>query len=209
MFQDAKYALNGIVDWLEERPEGWGYASLFAVSLFTMFFVSILSNVLLNMFSAPMVSYTWITAEPAGEIGVNCLKIMTRQFWEILVLAAMLEELLFRLLPLVATALVTALVVCLVNERAGKNIDIGKAVIVMSLLVAVPVSLYFGYGHGNIFNLFIQGFTGFILSMVYIKCGGVSLGFLKGFAFSSVLHFTFNAIIFLNAVSSGMVYFSF
>lgn len=210
MFQEVKYALSDIVDWLEERPEDLGeYLKLIVMAAFAALFLSIVAAAALAMFSAPMVSYTQVTAEPIGEVGVNCLKIMSWQFWTIITLTEMVEELIFRVVPLVATALITALVVYLINAYTGKDINIRRAVIAVALVVALPCSLYFGYGHGNIFNLFVQGVTGYILSLVYIKCGGVSWNLLTGFLSSSAMHFLFNAILFMNALVAGMSYFCF
>lgn len=93
----------------------------------------------------------------------------------ILFISALVEELMFRF-PLVI----------LNNNR---NIQ---------FIAIVLFSILFGLVHGDIYNIFIQGSSGIILSIVFLKCGGSdpfnNKNVLIGLLCSTTVHATFNII---------------
>lgn len=104
-------------------------------------------------------------------------------FFIFLATAAISEEIVFRFFPL------HIVVEIIKNPR-------------VVLIVAIIVSIIFGYLHGNWQKIFLQGITGFVLSCVYLKCGGFQKRWLKALAASSLTHILFNltlALIFIGA----------
>lgn len=65
------------------------------------------------------------------------------------------------------------------------------------LLAALLSSVIFGYAHGGWINIFIQGVFGFVLSLVFIKCGGNSKNFWKALGSSFAVHYAYDLIVFL------------
>jgi membrane protease YdiL (CAAX protease family) len=94
--------------------------------------------------------------------------------------AAIVEEIIFRLLPLyLAWRLV------LVWRLGAKSVP-------LLLVVAFVSSVLFGYVHGGLLRLPVQGASGIFLSLVYLKCGGVRGKVLVPLAASSITHFLMN-----------------
>jgi hypothetical protein len=60
---------------------------------------------------------------------------------------------------------------------------------------AVFLSALFGYAHGGIGYILIQGFSGLMLCLVFLKCGGLQEKPGKAFRSSSAVHLIFNWII--------------
>ena len=74
-----------------------------------------------------------------------------------------------------------------------------KAGIVLAIIGIVVTSLIFGLAHGPR-NYFIQGPTGVILAVVYMKWSAFGSGFLatlKGWAASALVHGSYNAVLML------------
>ena len=67
------------------------------------------------------------------------------------------------------------------------------------LIAVIGFSILFGYIHGNVYNIFMQGFGGLILSIVFLKCGGSDPFKIKnvliGILCSTTVHATFNIIV--------------
>ncbi len=62
-------------------------------------------------------------------------------------------------------------------------------------VVAVPLSVFFGFLHGGISHIFLQGVSGFIFSIVFLKCGGWQRNYTKALLASTATHFMFNAVL--------------
>lgn len=110
--------------------------------------------------------------------------------WFVALLAgmALFEEILFRF-PLSVSVAATSIL---------------KLPSVLVIVFALVLSAIFGWAHGSIYHVFIQGGTGFGWSMLYLKCGGFQGKPFKGLAVTTTTHFLFNAIaISLYALISG------
>lgn len=59
-------------------------------------------------------------------------------------------------------------------------------------------SAYFGYAHGGVGNMLIQGVVGVILALTYLKVSGYGSAPFKGFAATMLLHGAYNFSIALN-----------
>ncbi len=70
---------------------------------------------------------------------------------------------------------------------------IGKACSrTVTLGAAAGLSIIFGLLHGGLAHIPLQGVLGFILSLVFLKCGGLQCNFYKALAASSATHFLYN-----------------
>jgi len=111
--------------------------------------------------------------------------------WYIIPFAAFLEEVLFRLLPMV-------LFVILVDVFSFFR---DKEYTVL-LLIGILSSAFFGYLHGNWVNVFIQGVSGFVYFLFYWKLfvqinqesDSIDVLFLRPLLLVVALHTTFNCI---------------
>lgn len=63
------------------------------------------------------------------------------------------------------------------------------------LTIAILLSVIFGYLHGGIMHLFLQGMSGFMFSLVFLKCGGWQRNYAKGVLVSTATHFMFNVAV--------------
>lgn len=61
------------------------------------------------------------------------------------------------------------------------------------LAVAI-LSIGFGYAHGGVDHIFVQGVGGFFFSLLFIKCGGNNGRFVKALACTIIAHILFNEI---------------
>lgn len=95
-----------------------------------------------------------------------------------LLLTMLLEEQLFRLLPLGITAFFLVKLGLIYKP-------VGLAVL---LLVALLSSVAFGLIHGNVGNIFIQGFAGVLLSITFLKWGKLGLEPVSGLFAAFALH---------------------
>ena len=59
----------------------------------------------------------------------------------------------------------------------------------------IILSGIFGWLHGGIGNIFIQGLAGLVFSIVFLKCGGMQREFWKGLFSSTATHTASNALI--------------
>lgn len=73
------------------------------------------------------------------------------------------------------------------------------------VFMAIFYSAIFGFYHGGITNIFIQGVGGFILCIIFLKCGGYQKKYLKAIIISTLAHFFYNAILVLWAILDGRV----
>ena len=71
------------------------------------------------------------------------------------------------------------------------------------LVFAIIFSVIFGFLHGGIPNIFIQGVGGFMYSVLFLKCGGLQGNYTKAIATSTAVHFLFNMTLLAIAIISG------
>lgn len=81
----------------------------------------------------------------------------------------LLEELFFRWLPLFSVTTLFYLVILFLKKKKRNTKTINNIGIACVVIVVVLFSACFGYGHGNYYNLLIQGVLGLILSMIYLR----------------------------------------
>ncbi len=88
---------------------------------------------------------------------------------------AFIEELLFRFIPIY------------LSDKIFKNIN-------HVLIVQIFVNIGFGWIHGGVENIFIQGFGGFGYSMLYVWIHN-KFGHHMAFSFTTLLHYIHNLIL--------------
>lgn len=86
------------------------------------------------------------------------------------------EDALFRLFPVVALI-----------ERYGVGWKFASGMSV--------VSAFFGYAHGGLDNIYLQGVFGLILVVLFMKAGGSEKRYVRAFAAVSVVHYVTNLIV--------------
>jgi membrane protease YdiL (CAAX protease family) len=116
-------------------------------------------------------------------VGGETTQIFTFSFPIILFGAAFIEEVIFRL-PL-----------AIIIEMRGSIVGV--------LAIALLLSAIFGFLHGGIHHIFIQGVVGFISCILFLKCGGLQRNYFKALAATTVTHFLFNAILVGIAIIGG------
>lgn len=111
---------------------------------------------------------------------------MTVWFFPILLAAwAVFEEFIFRLFPLVAAV-----------EEWGRSKKI--------FLIVGLASGIFGLAHGDFLLVFVQGGLGVLLSLLFLKCGGLQKKYGKAFAVTSACHILVNSSIAVILLSGGV-----
>lgn len=110
------------------------------------------------------------------------LPILVWDFPLVLLYLAAIEEFLFRVILLYLVMLVSRMVL-------GKR-DFGYV-----LFAIVWSSIYFGYIHGGIIHIFIQGVAGVLFCLVFLKCGGYQGKIAKAFYCSTLCHALVNLLI--------------
>jgi len=91
-----------------------------------------------------------------------------------------IEELIFRVIPFFLSFIIF---------KRAPDIFYKTAVALMLFFIS---TIIFGILHGGLVNILVQGVGGFILGIVYLRCGGYSGKVLKPFAVASILHFIYN-----------------
>ncbi|MBI5046037.1 MAG: CPBP family intramembrane metalloprotease [Candidatus Niyogibacteria bacterium] len=141
-------------------------------------------NVFFIMVAAVVFCLSWsatalflIRCVSAGAALASIVNVLRLDLYSpfILFALAFFEELLFRL-PL-------ALFV-----RVGWSLN-------RVLIIAIAISMYFGFSHGGVSHIFVQGVDGFIFSMVFLKCGGWQKHYAKALLASSTTHFMYNGVL--------------
>jgi len=69
-----------------------------------------------------------------------------------------------------------------------------------TVMIAFLSSIIFGWIHGNIYNVLIQGVGGLIFCFIFLKCGGFSHHHVQALFFSIAAHYLFNSLIALIVV---------
>lgn len=80
----------------------------------------------------------------------------------IVFLNALVEEIEFRVIP-----------ITIVSYLLGRSFSSREKNAIILLAVAIASSALFGYIHGGVDHIFVQGVLGLIWSFIYMKCGGV------------------------------------
>lgn len=73
------------------------------------------------------------------------------------------------------------------------------------IVSAIALSILFGYLHGGILFIFIQGVSGLLYSVLFLKCGGYARKALKPVATCTAAHFAWNAGFFSTIYALGLV----
>lgn len=162
------------MDWLRKEPEGFELVKFITGSIFLKLIIAISVSMLM------MWSGVEVTKVRDGD-----LKIFSISFPFVLLFGAMLEEYVFRLVPLKFV----------LNRNIGFE-ELTKVVLV--------VSAFFGYIHGGIEHVFIQGLGGIVLSVVFLKCGGLNKNYRKAYICSTASHYSFNMILLISAGIMGV-----
>lgn len=127
----------------------------------------IYSLLLLLVFHALKIGLPSPTAEP--------IQIFDPYFPVIIIIVIIAEEFLFR-----------APLICLV----ASGLSVGYIIIGALLFSAV-----FGWYHGGVSNIFIQGVGGFIYCLLFLKCGGLQRKFWKAILSSTSAHMLFDGFL--------------
>lgn len=172
--------MEKIICRLEEETKGWPEVLFYCLSC--AFVILLINVVMAVVFEAVGIK---IPQNSGGSAPIPILKIW---FPALLFYMAGIEELIFRVTPMI-------LAVGLFPKSAK-----------IFVFVAVS-SVIFGYLHGGWPNIFIQGFSGCILSWVYLKCGGWNDDHMRGCLASTIAHFSINGFIALVILLHGGRYF--
>lgn len=123
-------------------------------------------------------------------MGINIPKVPTEAMtidWAlpiILLFAALAEELIFRFLPLAIAV-----------ECGWSDYKI--------VIVSILSSIVFGYLHGGITHVFIQGVSGLIFSLLFLKAGGLREKYFEALVTTTVVHFCFNCLVAITLLLQG------
>ncbi len=71
------------------------------------------------------------------------------------------------------------------------------------LAIACVISIFFGILHGGAIHILCQGVFGIILSIVFLKTGGINKKIIKPLFFSTVTHFLYNGAIAIMIILNG------
>lgn len=154
------------------RPQQWEYYRL----LLIVFLIDILLSAVSVTFFASL-----DMLEEVEEIGVD---IISWSFLVMLILISVIEELVFRIVPLVA--------VMRVSHQPS-----------LYLATAFTAAVVFGYVHGGVEHIFIQGLGGFLYGVIFIKYAAGGSRLVEASLVVITLHTAFNALIGLILLMSG------
>jgi membrane protease YdiL (CAAX protease family) len=138
------------------------------------------------------------TAEQQDD-NLNTVDMLSINFVGLLVFYAFREEVVFRLLPLTIIASV------LINVIENNKIPV-------RLFMLLMISVIFGYDHGGFDHLLVQGVSGLVFGIVYMKCGGSNyknnIHVFRGLLCSTFVHYSVNYVFsIMTVVLYGMRYF--
>ena len=190
-----------IVNWLKEEVKGWDILKFIFISIFLIFVLNYIAEGIINALGY-QIPYPF---------AMTHIPIISMQLFSLILTQGQFEEVIFRLIPLSIATLI-----------------LGRSKYV--LIVAIISSIVFGIRHGDLFNIFKQGVGGFILCLMYLKCGGFQEGLIenlskgaektslgnytvlflgkhiKAFSTTSTAHILFNIAFFGIRFMSGMPY---
>ena len=176
------------MSWIEKEPKEYSIAVIIMYTVILVFVVNIIVICI-----AEIINFN-ISSAPT-EVSIteteNSIKILSLYFPCFLYFSAAIEEIIFRCIPLM-----------LAVEILGTSKKV--------FLVAIFSLIIFGTSHGGYDHIFLQGISGFICCIVFLKCGGFNENYLKGFLSSTTSHFLFNMILMLiTVIAEGNQYLSF
>ncbi len=149
-----------MIRWIEKEPSWLGVAGW--VTLFLIF------NVIYSIIVLPLIGFT-----PPGKPILEIDFIV----WSLLI-APVLEEMLFRVLPL-----------AIISEKVRYHGGSGWL-----LLGSAISSVIFGLMHGGWANVPLQGVAGFTLCLIFLKAGGRHGNYEKAGVAVFVMHSVYNVI---------------
>lgn len=158
--------MDKLFAWLRVEPTKCTLWLFFVKTVALIFFVEFLFGTLLDILGAPLRDETTLLPSIKESPFI--------WLFVVIPILAFLEELCFRL-PL---ALFTA----------------ARVHPVTILAVAIGLSAIFGYAHGGWWQIPLQGTSGFIFCVVFLKCGGLQKKYVKALFSSSSVHLLSNWI---------------
>ena len=168
--------MRTVIDWIFSTPKGAEYKMLP--------FLVVAWDQLYSIFVAQLL-YTRERLDVMYEEGTEeVIHILSWNFPLELVGVAIIEELLFRIIPLIV-------LIRYVNNRF---------IIIVSVLV---LSASFALIHGGWEKIFLQGVGGVVYSILFIKYSAGGTKFLQASLVVILVHIIFNAVTTLLAVSAG------
>ena len=167
--------IQKIKDWILDEPKDK-----------KQFFKAIWSTVKLAFFvNIVVIILTWIFGlKISPRNGTGETNIFEWKFPLEIISSVGIEEFLFRWLPVAIT------------YESGFGV-IGK------IIVGVLSSGIFGYLHGGISHIFLQGAHGFISYLLFLKTSNMGKNHLKGFSATFLEHLIFNIISILIVIITG------
>ncbi|OGZ06680.1 MAG: hypothetical protein A3D65_02040 [Candidatus Lloydbacteria bacterium RIFCSPHIGHO2_02_FULL_50_13] len=168
--------MDKLIAWLRVEPTGFKLWWFFAKILVLMFAVEFLFGALLNIFGVPLRDETTLLIYLEESPIVFLFLVLPS--------LALLEEVFFRL-PLAI----------FIAAR-------GHPMVIF--VVAIMLSAIFGYAHGGWWQIPLQGVSGFMLCIIFLKCGGLQNKYGKALLSSSCIHLISNWIAFYLMAVWGM-----
>lgn len=162
--------------WLEKEARGKQVFFLIAVCLIVKYIYTYAVLILFH--------FTHVELPPPSRDKIELT--WHTPFW--LLLFVVIEEIAFRLFPLIITI--------------ELNWSLSRI-----LLVAVAISVIFGVLHGGALYIFVQGVFGFVYSLMFLKCGGLNGRYFKALATTTTTHFLWNGTLATLAYASGLTSF--
>lgn len=105
------------------------------------------------------------------------------------VYAPIVEEITYRLIPITLIFTLTRVVLPYVLPE-----------FLLVLCCSVLVSAHFGYVHGGPVNILLQGVSGLVFTVMFLKWSGFGRDLVKGLVASMTLHATVNAVAMLHLI---------
>lgn len=153
-----------------------------------------ITNVIVNTNKYHLILILYLISTIVGSIGhllsiklsgnvadIESMAYTSNYFFGLLLFeGALLEEIVFRFLPVLITFIFI------------RNLD-SK----FYLFVAIFTSAYFGYIHGGYFNILMQGVSGFVFFTIFMEKLKENRNVVSGLIESTKLHFMFNSYAFL------------
>lgn len=170
--------MQRLVSWLQKEAFGWKIPIL-------ILSVTILSFVYLGV----LLGIWYIVGSPFDEHDTETgIRILRWYFPFMLFGFAYFEEIIFRFTP-----------IFLARTFLGKFFGASWGI----LIVALVASVLFGLVHGSPHNIYVQGVSGMLYSLLFLKCGGFQDHWGKATFVSTTAHFIRNGILALIVLLSG------
>lgn len=172
--------MDSFIGWLGRAPQGFlkKLQFIFSASLLALFW-SVAAFSLLGFLDVlpPLEMYK------VGKIDIDGPSFSAVGLLSELITGAMIEEGAFRFAPL--------FLYWFIYDEFSSSDSFLRGVVPVSILSSVV----FGYIHGGWFTLPVQGVSGIIFSVVYLKFGGMQGKVILPFVASSITHFFYNGFI--------------